>query len=162
MKKLATLFIVLILFSCKKEKNHDTFVFSYSAMHEAYSLRFTDSDTVFMRRTFPHPNQFFFTVLKKHERDSLTLIINNLDFSKYDTIYEQLNIDDATGFKFYKAKNDTINWIFCYGYKAPDELYKVAGWFENFKNAGHYQATSLQPNFGDLKYIELPEPPPID
>lgn len=166
MKYILLAITCLLLLSCfkteKKELPFDSFVYSFSAQHLDYSVKFTENDTVYFQKRHPSPLTNYFSIMKSYQKDSLIALINKLEYSKYDTIYNQDNIVDAEGFKFYTVKNGKENSIYVYGSKAPKELYEYAEKLNNFTKQFDFKPYNKSVDFGNLKNIELPTPPPID
>jgi hypothetical protein len=165
-------FIIIILFgifiSCqnknaKENISFTNFVFSMSAQHSDYSMKFTESDTVYFERRFPDPKEHFYCVIKKSEKDSVYKIVDEINFEKYDSIYDEYPINglvDGTGYKFYVENQGKQKWIYIYGHTAPKELYKFASFFTRLKERQQLHPTNKKIDFGNLNHILLPEPPP--
>lgn len=161
MKKLI-LILIIICSSCqnKEDRLFDNFIFSAAGLHYDYSVKFASSDTVFFQKRFPDPKQNYFALINKKDKQELKQFIKKLDFTKYDTIYSQENLQDGGSLLFSIDRANKNHWVFIYGHKAPDELYKFASWLRNFKDKQKLTATSENIHFGDLKYLIPPPPPP--
>jgi hypothetical protein len=150
-------------FSCSKTNKNslpfDSFVYSYSAMNMEYSIKFNNSDTVYFQKRYPNPETNYYAIIKDTEKDSISALIQKIDFSKYNAIYQQDNLKDGNGFKFYTIKDNKTNSIYVYGNKAPKELYLNAAKFNEYAKRFNFQPYNGKVNFGDLSNIELPVAP---
>jgi hypothetical protein len=168
MKRTSTILILtLLLFSCQKENKKvellKCFVFSKSSEASNYSIKFSDSDTVFLEKHFPAPRQHYFFIIEKSDKDIIKKLVNEIQFSKYDSIYDEYTINhlvDGVGYKFYFQKDTLKNWIYIYGHIGPKEFYDFADLIENLKQKQMLFLTDKQVDFGNLDHILLPEPPP--
>jgi len=160
--------IFIIFLSCekkevKKNNSFTNFVFSMSAQHSDYSMKFTDSDTIFFEKRFPNPKECFYSIIQKRDKDSIYKIISQINFSKYDSIYDEYQLNhlvDGTGYKFYVDNKSRKNSIYIYGRIGPKELYSFAYHLEKLKKRLQLHPTNKQIDFGNLNHILLPEPPP--
>ncbi|WP_417355685.1 hypothetical protein [Flavobacterium sp.] len=160
MKKIITAFTLLSLLSCGKEEkktsvDFDMFVFSFTTDAANFSIKFTPGDTVYMKTS---PVDYSYSLLTEDKRDSAYAIIKEINFSKYDTMYTNDNIIDGTSFKFYKTKNDTVNWVYVYENETPKELYKAADKLIQLQKGQKWVPVKGKQDFGNLDYIELPNP----
>jgi hypothetical protein len=165
-------FIIVILFiiftSCEKKKAKENvsftnFVFSMSGSHRDYSMKFTESDTVYFEKRFPNPKEYFYSVISKTEKDSVNKIISEIDFKKYDSIYDEYPINrlvDGTGYKFYVENGLQKNSIYIYGHIGPKEFYNFAHFFKSLTERQQFHPTNKKIDFGNLNHILLPDPPP--
>lgn len=165
-------FIIVILFviftSCEKKKvdknvSFKNFVFSMSALHSDYSMKFTESDTVYIERRFPNPKEYFYSLISKSEKDTVYKIISEINFKKYDSIYDEYPINrlvDGTGYKFYVENGSQKNWIYIYGHIGPKVFYSFANFFKSLKEKQQLHQIKKKIDFGNLNHILLPEPPP--
>ena len=130
MKYFLLSFLSITLLSCskteKKELPFDSFVYSFSAQALDYSIKFNNSDTVYFTKRRPEPSANSYAIIKDAQKDSLVALAEKLDFSKYESAYEDKSIMDASAFKFVKSKDGKEKSISVYGTKAPEELYKYA------------------------------------
>lgn len=159
--------IFIALFSCekkieKKDIPFTNFVFSMSAQHSDYSMKFTNSDTVYFEKRFPDPKEYFYSIIQKSDKEFITKIVSQINFSKYDSIYDEYKINhlvDGTGYKFYTENKSKKNWIYIYGHTGPKEFYDFAIFLEHFKEKQQLHPTNKKIDFGNLNHILLPEPP---
>jgi hypothetical protein len=166
-KNLYILLILGILISCEKSKPKaqfvDNFVFSVSAMHSDYSMKFTKSDTVYIERRFPWPTEHFYFIIQENEKNNVLKLASDIKFSKYDSIYDQYLVNhlvDGTGYKFYVEKGNKKNWIYIYGDIGPKEFYAFSVLLNNLKKKQTLHKTTKTVDFGNLNHILLPEQPP--
>ncbi|WP_417366379.1 hypothetical protein [Flavobacterium beibuense] len=160
MKKIIVVFTLLSLLSCSKEEkkssaDFDMFVFSFATDAKTFSIKFTPGDTVYMKTS---PVDYSYSLLSEKKRDSAYAIIKEIKFAEYETIYTNENIVDGTSFKFYKTKNDTVNWVYVYENKTPKELYKIADKLIQLQTGQKWVPVKGKQDFGNLDYIELPNP----
>lgn len=160
MKKIAALLALMLLAGCQKEEkkteaDFDMFVFSFATDAANFSIKFTPGDSIFMKTS---PVNYFYSVLTEEKRDSAYSIIKEINFAEYDTVYTNENIVDGASFKFYKVKNDTINWIYVYENKNPKKLYEIADKLIELQKEQRWTPITGKQNFGNLNYIELPKP----
>lgn len=169
MRNLLYLFLVVFA-SCERQvegekAGFDSFVFSSTALHSDYSVKFTGSDTIYLERRFPNPTERFYGVITKSQKDSVHQVISEINFAKYDSIYDEYKINglvDGGGYKFYLENGPEKKWIYVYGDIAPEEIYRLASFFESLKEKQKFCPTTKKVDFGDLNHILLPEPPPLD
>ncbi len=167
-KFIAPFYFLIIFISCnnqakfKKEAGLTSFIFSYSALHSAYSLRITESDTMYFIQRFPEPAQTYYSILPPSIKDSVLQIINEINFNKYDSIYDQSNLDDGDSYKLVLNTEKNKKWIYIHGYEAPNEVYKTIESLMKIKESNVYNAIDTLIDFDDLKYIApptIPAPP---
>jgi hypothetical protein len=161
MKKLIILFIVIFT-SCEKkeDKTFTNFVFSSAGLHYDYSLKFTNSDTVYFQKRFPQPEENYYSLLNKEDRKNLNKFVEKIDFEKIDTIYAQENLADGESLLFNISQQKENRWVFIYGHNAPKELFEFSIWLKEFKEKQKFKSNTKIIDFGDLKYILPPPPPP--
>lgn len=170
MKCFSFVYLIFYLVSCsydtpKGVKNSsDSFVFSYSAENSAYSLKFTNEDTIFLVVNFPEEGNTYFSIIKGNQKSTLDSFLYASKFSTYDTTYINEYLNDGVAYKFSLTKDSEVNWTYIYGDKGPKELYVFAKWLTTLKDQSKFYTYRGKVNFGNLRYIELPvvQPPPID
>lgn len=152
MKYLLISLFSLTLFSCtkteKKEQPFDSFVYSFSAQALDYSIKFNNSDTVYFIKRRPEPATNSYAIITGTQKDSLIALTENIDFSKYESSYEDKAIMDASAFKFYKIKNTRENSVYVYGTKAPEALYKYATQLNEYIKHLNFQPYNGKVDFG--------------
>lgn len=137
----------------------DTFVFSYRQLYTDYSIKFTNSDTIFLQKRFPRPKALFYSIIQNNDVLKLDSFLTTSSFKKYDTLYVQNNLEDGSSYKFVLTKNMTTNWIFIYGKEGPKTLYEFGNWLSDFKERQIFYPIDAKIDFGNLNYILLPEIP---
>ena len=160
------IFIMIFVVKCKEEKHktqpamYDDFIFSCSGFQENYSIKFSKSDTIFLQIRFPKPMATFYSILQNSDKLKLDSILEKIDFNKFDTLYEQRNLEDGTGLKFLLEKDSAINCVYIYGENGPAQFYKIAKWLRHLKEKQYFFQIDTTINFGNLYHILLPEMPP--
>jgi len=158
MKYLFLALASLTLLSCnkteKKEQPFDSFVYSFSAQALNYSIKFNTSDTVYFAKRRPEPAANSYAIITDAQKDKLIALAKKLDFSKYEKVYEDKAIMDASAFKLYTTKDGKDNSIYVYGTKAPEELYLYAAELNDYAKTLNFQPFSGTTNFGDVTNIK--------
>ena len=158
MNKLILFATILILTGCKEKRSEriikkDMFVFSFVSEGVDFSLKFTGGDSIYLLKKYPLPKETFIAIPKKQDKNSIQSLVNKLDFSMYDTIYNQTNLKDGTAFKFYKVKNDSVHQIYVYGHIAPEELYEIADRLLQIQKRQRWAVTNNMVDFGNRDNI---------
>lgn len=163
MKYLLSALLLLLLFSCnkteKKEPPFDSFVYSFSTLHLNYSVKFTNSDTVYFLKRFPKPETTSYAIMNDAQRSNIVALIKKIDFSKYKSEYIQENIVDAVQLRFDVTKNNKSKSIDIYGDIAPEALYVYPTEFNDFIKHLNFQPYTHKIDFGNVKHFESPELP---
>ncbi len=167
-KTTITLLVLVVLNGCERNKKDiqivDNFVFSYSAMYSDYLMKFTKNDTVFIESRFPNPTEHFYFIIKESDKQKILKLVEDINFAKYDSIYDQYLVDrlvDGTGYKFYVEKGFKKDWVYIYGNNGPKEFYDLSGLLNSLKEKQTLHKTNNVIDFGNLDHILLPEPPVI-
>jgi len=155
MKYLFLALVSIFLISCnetqKKDQPFDSFVYTFSAQALDYSIKFNNSDTVYFTKRRPEPAANSYAIIDGTQKDSLIALVEKLDFSKYQSVYEDNAIMDASAFKLYKHKDGTENAVYVYGTKAPEELYRYAAQLNEYsKRLNFKQYNGKNPDFGNV------------
>lgn len=165
-KIILVLLVLVVVTGCEGNKKNDqiveNFVFSYSAMYSDYSMKFTKNDTVFLEKRFPKPTEHFYFIIKESEKQKILKLAEDINFDKYDTIYDQYLVNrlvDGTSYKFYVEKGSKKDWVYIYGKNGPKEFYVLSDLLNSLKEKQNLRKTSKVINFGNLDFILLPEPP---
>lgn len=152
MKQLILLFIFISLMSCskteKKEQPFDSFVYSFSAQALDYAVKFNNSDTVYFIKRRPEPVANSYAIITNEEKDRLIALTEGINFSKYESKYEDNAIMDASSFQFYTTKNGQENTVYVYGTKAPEELYRYATQLNDYIKRLDFKPYNGKVNFG--------------
>ncbi|SHF96225.1 DUF6438 domain-containing protein [Flavobacterium defluvii] len=167
MKKQFVIFGIIFLFlSCSKKEDvkpfpFDEFVFSSSGLHHAISMKFTKSDTVYFKRIYPEPVKTSYAILEVSERKKISELYQSINFEKFNDVYEQENLVDGTSYLINILKEGKRKQIFLYGHVAPQELEKFIDSLGEIKRKFKFLPTVKIVDFGNLKSILPPSPPPI-
>jgi len=161
MKRLFFLTIVALVSCNRKEtKPFDSLTFSDAGLHHDYSVKFTNSDTIYLQTRFPSPLENYYAIITEGDRKNLNQFVEKLDFKKYDTIYAQENLEDGRSILFSISKQNKSHWVYIYGHNGPKELFDFSKWLSNFKEKTKFKPSVKAQDYGDLKYILPPPPPP--
>jgi len=161
--------MTFLTISCHKKTNgtkpttFDDFIFSYSQLNADYSIKFTNSDTIFLQRRFPRPTELFYSVFSSNDSLKLDSFLKKINFKNYDTVYVQKFLEDGGSYKFVVTKDTTTNWTFIYGDNGPKQLYGFGNWLSNLKDKQNFYPIGTTIDFGNLNYILRPKipPPPV-
>ena len=157
--------IVFIFFGCKKEEVNefpfDSLIVSSAGLHHDISVKFTNSDTVFLQRRFPKPTENFYAIIKNNEKIKLNKYLQSLNFKKFKSEYSQEHLCDGGSFLINISNNGKSKSILIYGGIAPNELYNFVDSLSTFKKNLKFSSTKQIIDFGDLGPILLPPPPPL-
>ena len=111
----------------------------------AFSIRFTQSDTVYIRQHFTsssarltidtsaRSSSSYLGILSHQEKTSLDSFIRQIDFSVYDTSYYDGSLHDGSTFRFYIKKDSLSKIVHIYGESAPAELLHFGQWITDIK-----------------------------
>jgi hypothetical protein len=166
--KVSICFISLVLaLACSKKPNEKTenqfksFVFHAAGEPFCYSIKVTNTDSFYVEQVFPRPKQNFYGILKQEEMDSLNYLLKNLNLFKYDSLYINRNVVDASGYAFFIKKDSIYKSVEIYGSVEPKELYKFANWIMNLKKRVKLYPMTKNIDFDNLEYKPFSsEPPP--
>lgn len=164
-----------VMISCKRPEQKERPFTAFEFYHDntwttAFSIRFTQSDTVYIRQHFASmrysatdtaikTNTSYVGMLSEQEKESFDSLIRGIDFSKYDTSYRHDGLEDGSTFRFYIQQDSLSKIVHIYGDSAPTELLRFGQYIDDMKN--------------DLKLIEVDSlitfqhaynrlPPPVD
>ena len=165
--KLIILLSLALLISCsKKEKDFDSFEYTYSGTFSTvFSLKITDKDSVFLREhwnngniEYPKSETNYFAIINEKQRTELTKLIRKIDFRKINSEYYE-NYLDGSAFQIFIRKGKFEKRVLVHSYKIPKELESLSDWLNNTK-----QNLKLTKTSKNLKFISadgiLPPPPP--
>lgn len=163
--KIIFISFVLLFISCSKKEPvkefpFDSFIFSYAGLHHDNSLKFSNSDTVFMQRRFPEPTQNFYAIIQTDKKFKLNKHLRSLNLNKFESDYAQDNLCDGGSYLINASMNGKNKSIYIYGGIAPKELYNYADSLISFKEILKFIPTKQIIDFGDLGPILPPPPPP--
>lgn len=153
----------LLACSCTEEKNQepkaafDNFVFSF----QGHSMKFTQRDTVFMRRRNVPLNELLHSVISKEDKSTINRFIDSISSVNYDSLYIEQHLHDGSEYKFYITNGKAITSIYLYGQKGPRELYSFATWLVHLEHRYKFQPINANINFGNLDRVMLHPLPPF-
>lgn len=175
-KNFITTFLIFSLFSCKENKepeviyHFDEYELSYSSTFGgAYSMKFTQSDTVFISYQWLNndlkdsiqPDSIYYVLISKEKMLNLNNYLSKINFEDIDSIYSFPKTSDGDEFKFYIKNKHSNKSIYFYTRK------NMTKELDSLMNI----TIAINPNFKDLKKInkkvifksEIPtEPEPIN
>ncbi|PKB18648.1 hypothetical protein [Flavobacterium sp. 5] len=156
----------LLLLSCSQKEEINTFPFDdfvFSSAGESHddSMKFTKSDTVYFQKRFPDPIENSYAILKTDDRIKLNKLLQQVNFKKFDSVYEQENLQDGESYLINISNKGKNKWIYLYGHVIPKELDEFIDSLGNIKAKLKFLPTNKIADFGDLKYILPPPPPPM-
>ncbi|WP_428230879.1 hypothetical protein [Flavobacterium sp.] len=156
---------ILLFISCSKKEEtkefpFESFIFSYAGLHHDNSLKFTNSDTVFMQRRFPKPTENFYAIIPADKKIKLNKHLRSLNLNKFESDYAQDNLCDGGSYLINASTKGKNKSIFIYGGIAPKELYNCADSLMSLKENLKFVPTKQIIDFGDLGPILPPPPPP--
>jgi hypothetical protein len=165
--QITLLSFLLILISCSKKEEikpfpFDDFVFSYENLAQSNSIKFTKNDTVYFQKRFPDPIENSFAILEKADRDKLNKLLQEINFTKFDSVYRQENLEDGQSYLINILDKGKNRWIYLYGDAIPKELEIFIDSLGKIKAKLKFIPTNKVVDFGDLKYILPPPPPPLN
>lgn len=169
------IFISLLLLSCtEKQKAFDSLDFTIGGVFsEIYSLRLTQSDTVYIHqrsvgRSFddsisvPKEKTDYYGIINDDEKLKLFSYIEKNNLFKYKSEYYEDYMDGGAYVMAIKkgAKNKII---FVHSSNAPQEIDSLAMWINNIKHKLKLNETKKQIEFvaSGLVFPPPPLPPPL-
>lgn len=124
-------------------------------------MKFTQRDTVFMRRRNVPLNKLLYSVISKEDKFTINRFIDSISKINYDSLYIEQHLQDGSEYKFYVTKGKTITSVYLYGQKGPQELYYFATWLGHLERRYKFQPINTNVNFGNLDRVLLHPPPPL-
>jgi hypothetical protein len=170
MKKLTLTLFLMVLISCsKKEKDFDSFEYSFAGTFTTvFSLKFTDSDTIFLREEWnigrnedcklPKPKTNYFAILTEQQKREFISLLKNVDFTKINSEYFQDYLD-GSAYNIIIRKDGFEKKVFVHSYKIPKELDTLSSWINITKQNLKLTKTNKQLKF-ESAFGMLPPPPP--
>lgn len=167
---------MLILYaSCSSEKrlspSFTEFDFSYNdTWSSSFSIRFTPSDTVYVRQHFWYGNHIasqtdlkegttYIGLLNKEQTRRLDSFITHLDIKKYATWYIE-DVQDGTSYDFYLKTDSIEQSIGLYGVSVPAPLLAFGQWI--FETKEQLILSAVDTGIKFRSYRPLPPPPGLD
>jgi hypothetical protein len=163
-KRVLLVTIVVFFLGCKKEKTNefpfDSFAISSYTRHETNSIKFTKSDTVYLQKRFPAPQENFYAIIQDNEKSKLIRYLHFLNLEKFKSVYVQEKLFESETYLINLSNKEKRKSISIYGSTAPKEFYTFIDSLEIFKKNLKFLPTKKIIDFGDLGSI-VPPPPPI-
>jgi len=158
--------LIMLLASCNKKSSFEEFDFSYRCETTDFSIKFTQSDTVFIKQNFDindsidatDSNTNYFAVLNETDRKKFDDLLSDLDFKKYDAEYCQ-HYKDGREYQLYIKNKYGENNIYVHSTEAPKELDALAEWIYSVKTKLSLTKTDRNLSFISV-IIQAPPPPP--
>lgn len=151
--RLCCLLLLLALVACSDKEEvgapYDAFIYSYTDGNADFSLKFTDSDTVYFRKCLPNPAANFYALVKNKDKDSLTTLTNSLDFSKHTSASETSPVANSVRIAFYKIKDGKKDTAHTFSGNNADELLKLGLRFNSFAKRFDFKPTDKAIDFGN-------------
>jgi hypothetical protein len=170
MKKLTLTLILILLISCsKKEKDFDSFEYSFAGTFTTvFSLKITDSDTIFLREEWNSgrnegykllkPKTNYFAILTEQQKSEFIILLKNVDFTKINSEYFQDYLD-GSAYNIIIRKDGFEKKVFVHSHKIPKELDTLSSWINITKQNLKLTKTNKQLHF-ESTFGMLPPPPP--
>jgi hypothetical protein len=168
-------FICLLLLSCnKKENTFDSLDFTIGgAFSEVYSLRLTQSDTIYIHQRWvgrrlndsisvPKEKTDYYGILNQHEKVKLFNYIEKVNLFKYKSEYYEDYLDGGC-YVIALNKGSKNKIIFVHSHNTPKEIDSIAMWINNIKQELKLKETKKKIEFtaSGLVFPPVPPPPPI-
>lgn len=167
------IFISLFLLSCsKKEKEFDSLEYSYGdTFSELYSIKFTESDTVYVYQewigrniddsiSFPKEKTQYYGIINPEEKLKLYNYIEKINLFKYKPEYYEHYLDGSCYAISIKKENQSKT-IFAHSHKTPKEIDSIAGWINKIKKNLILEETKKHLSYKTSESVFPPPPPPI-
>lgn len=148
---MVSLLCAFVMLSCKESELKKRLFTAFEFYHDntwttAFSVRFSQSDTTFIRQHFAslrysatdtsiRTNTSYIGKLSEQENNTLNSLIRNINFSRYDTSYNDEGLEDGSTFLFYIQQDSLSKIIHIYGDSAPPELLQLGRWIADLKSS---------------------------
>jgi hypothetical protein len=173
MKNLFIIIILnLLLLSCTKQENvFDSFDYSFAGtFSEVYSIKFTQSDTVYVRydwigRNFdditsvPKENTNYYGILNSEERLKLFDYIQKVNLFKYKSEYFEDYLDGSS-YGINIQKKTKSKTVLVHSHNAPKEIDSISNWIRSIKQKLKLKEIKKNITFETRKGVLPPPPPP--
>jgi len=167
------IFISLLFLGCsKKEKEFDSLEYSYGGtFSELYSLKFTESDTVYVYQEWigRHINNSisllkektqYYGIINPEEKLKLYNYIEKINLFKYKSEYYEHYLDGSC-YAIAIKKDNKSKTIFAHSHETPKEIDSIAGWINKIKKNLILKETKKHLNYKTSESVFPPPPPPI-
>jgi len=120
--------------------NYQSVDFSYNdAFSTSFSIRFTQSDTVFIRQHFasffsdtPQSNTSYYAFIRKTDRIMLDSFMTHVNYVGFDSVYYQSYVD-GIDYQLYVEKDGISKTIKVHSDSVPEQLNDLAQWIVETK-----------------------------
>jgi hypothetical protein len=166
------IFISLFFLSCtEKKKVFDSFDYSFGGtFSEVYSIKFTQSDTVYLRYHWIGRNiddttfvikedTNYYGILNSEERLKLFDYIEKVNLFKYKSEYFE-NYSDGSCYGISIQKDPKRKTLLVHSHKAPKEIDSISHWIGSIKAKLKLNEINKNINFESSKGVLPPPPPP--
>ena len=152
-------FLNLAILSCthpyktEEKRTFTSFDFTYSCAVclSFYSIKFTQSDTIFLKQYLPRrDNKLYYAVLKKSESKKLDSLLSHVNLGKIDSSYNNLDID-GDEYQFYINKDTIAKSVSIHGRDIPKELSDLGIWLKGMKDGLKLSPIDTVINFESFK-----------
>lgn len=166
------IFTSLLLLGCaQRQKGFDSLDFTIGgAFSEIYSLRLSQSDTIYVHQrwvgrnvndsiSIPKEKTNYYGILDSNERLALYNYIEKVNLFKYKSEYYEDYVDgSAYAISINKGPKNKI--IFVHSHKTPKEIDSIAMWINNIKHKLKLSETKKQIEYAASGLVFPPPPPP--
>jgi len=159
--KFSLVFVILILFSCKAEKENFEFTFFKWSIHGDYYLRVNSSDTLYLVIDNPIEKQNKFVILQKEQKDKIESFLSQSKFPKEE--YFSRDVNDGLSYAFMYSDKRRKNKLLIHAHAGPTEFWEFGEYLENLKNGSKFINTNRKINLKDIQkmlFTLSPAPPP--
>jgi hypothetical protein len=169
---LIIIFTSLLLLSCvEKQKGFDSLEYSFGGtFSEVYSLKFTQSDTVYLYLhwsaksiydsiSVPKEKTTYYAILNSEERIKLFDYIEKVNLFKYKSEYFE-NYSDGSSYEINIKKGSKSKTVSVHSHKAPNEIDSISNWIGSIKQKFKLKEIKKNINFESAKGVLPPPPPP--
>ena len=159
MNNLASIILLVLFCSCKKEKEscYTNFTYSKGNIKMYYRLNFNSSDTVYYLDGYPFGKKgLYYFVLEENEKKILDSLVCEFKFPNKDSVIINNQIEDGTTIAF----SVNSKKLMLHGGKGPKEFWKFEEWIDYLQKYKQFKPISRKVKFDDFDKM-LPVPPPI-
>ena len=174
MKHLSTIILTSLFFcNCTEKKDvFDSFDYSYNdTFSEDYSIKFTQSDTAYIRYhwsgrnidytvSIPKEKTSYYGILNPEERIKLFEYIEKVNLFKYKSEYFE-DYSDGNCYGINIKKGFKSKTILVHSYKTPKEIDSISHWIHSIKQKLKLKEIKKNITFESRKGVLPPPPPPL-
>jgi hypothetical protein len=159
--------VVLLLFalsSCHKKSTefftsvYSEFIYSRSetGYGDSYSLKLTQSDTVYFKRHKYNPgSEIKYCLINATDKKYIENELSKVKWATLDSTYIKQGLEDGTNRMFYMKQGRAIKSVFMYGEEGQAELLAIANWLDTFRKEQDFKVINKKIDFGDLHRIVI-------